>query len=61
MAVTLYLVRHGETEDNALGIPQGLRDVPLNNRGRFQAEAVAGWFRSRDLTALISSLLIFPF
>tara|TARA_Y100000588_G_scaffold227058_1_gene240867 strand:- start:2536 stop:3156 length:621 start_codon:yes stop_codon:yes gene_type:complete len=58
MAVTLYLVRHGETEDNALGIPQGLRDVPLNNRGRFQAEAVAGWFRSRDLTALISSPLL---
>lgn len=57
MAVTLYLVRHGETDDNARGVPQGLRDVPLNERGRFQAEAVAQWFRSRELTALISSPL----
>ena len=37
---TIYYLRHGETEWNALGRLQGTRDVPLNARGRGQAEAV---------------------
>jgi probable phosphoglycerate mutase len=35
---TIYYLRHGETEWNALGRLQGTRDVPLNARGRGQAE-----------------------
>ncbi|SFI00503.1 histidine phosphatase family protein [Bradyrhizobium sp. Gha] len=34
---TIYYLRHGETEWNALGRLQGTRDVPLNARGRGQA------------------------
>jgi len=34
---TIYYIRHGETEWNALGRLQGVRDVPLNDLGREQA------------------------
>ncbi|MBB4260487.1 putative phosphoglycerate mutase [Bradyrhizobium sp. CIR3A] len=34
---TIYYLRHGETEWNALGRLQGTKDVPLNARGRGQA------------------------
>jgi broad specificity phosphatase PhoE len=54
---TVYLVRHGETDDNAAGVPQGLRDVPLNARGHAQAEAVAQWFDDRELATVVSSPL----
>jgi len=57
MATTVYLVRHGETDDNVSGVPQGLRDVPLNARGREQAQAVARWFEGRPLAAVIASPL----
>jgi broad specificity phosphatase PhoE len=57
MVTTIYLVRHGETDANVQGVPQGHRDVPLNSRGRIQAEAVARWFDDRDLTAVRSSPL----
>jgi probable phosphoglycerate mutase len=35
--VTLYFVRHGETDWNATGRYQGRRDIPLNDTGRTQA------------------------
>jgi len=34
---TIYYIRHGETEWNALGKLQGVQDVPLNDLGRRQA------------------------
>lgn len=37
----LCLVRHGETEWNAAGRLQGRTDIPLNERGRAQAQSVA--------------------
>jgi broad specificity phosphatase PhoE len=36
-ALTIYYLRHGETEWNALGRLQGTKDIPLNARGRGQA------------------------
>ncbi|WFU38917.1 histidine phosphatase family protein [Bradyrhizobium sp. CB82] len=41
-APTIYYLRHGETEWNALGRLQGTRDIPLNARGRGQALQAAG-------------------
>jgi probable phosphoglycerate mutase len=38
---TLFLVRHGETDWNAEGRWQGHADVPLNDTGRAQAQALA--------------------
>ncbi|MBR0849067.1 histidine phosphatase family protein [Bradyrhizobium diazoefficiens] len=40
-APTIYFLRHGETEWNALGRLQGTQDVPLNARGRGQAVQAA--------------------
>ncbi|MEK7693003.1 MAG: histidine phosphatase family protein [Chloroflexota bacterium] len=40
----LILVRHGETEHNRSGLTLGRADVPLNDRGRAQARAVAASF-----------------
>src|SRR5581483_6072203 len=34
---TIYYIRHGETEWNALGRLQGAQDIPLNALGRVQA------------------------
>ena len=34
---TIYYIRHGETEWNALGRLQGTQDIPLNELGRKQA------------------------
>src|SRR5436190_22569107 len=35
--ITLYFVRHGETDWNAARRYQGQRDMPMNERGRAQA------------------------
>ena len=48
MTLRLFLVRHGQTDGNAEGRSQGLRDVPLNDRGRRQADALGE--RLRDMT-----------
>lgn len=40
-STTLYLIRHGETEWNRVGRWQGHSDVPLSERGREQARALA--------------------
>ncbi len=39
---TIYFLRHGETEWNALGRLQGTQDISLNARGRGQAMHAAG-------------------
>jgi len=39
--VRLLLFRHGETDHNAGRLALGRQDVPLNDRGRAQAQAIA--------------------
>lgn len=57
-ATELYLVRHGETAWNRAGRLQGSRDLPLNERGRRQAGALAERFRSRGIRAVYCSPLL---
>jgi probable phosphoglycerate mutase len=53
----LFLVRHGETEANRLGLALGRDDVPLNERGLRQAEQVARALADEPLAAVYSSPL----
>lgn len=53
----LFLVRHGETESNRKGLALGRADVPLNARGRWQAERLAIALADEPLAAVYSSPL----
>jgi uncharacterized phosphatase len=54
----LTLVRHGETDWNAQRRMQGRTDIPLNERGRRQAELVAERLRGTSWDGIVSSPLI---
>lgn len=53
----LFLVRHGETEPNRLNLALGRDDVPLNERGLWQAERVGRALAREPLAAVYSSPL----
>ena len=52
-----YLIRHGESELNRGGLFRGTIDVPLNEHGRLQAEAVGRALAKAKLDAVFSSPL----
>ncbi|MDE3095706.1 MAG: histidine phosphatase family protein [Chloroflexota bacterium] len=52
----LVLVRHGETEHNRGQLTLGRADVPLNARGRRQADAVAASFAAAPVAIYTSPL-----
>ncbi len=54
----LWLVRHGETASNASGQFQGHLDVPLNDRGRAQATALASALAGVSFDLVMSSDLL---
>ena len=53
----LFLVRHGETESNRLGLALGRSDVPLNERGVLQAERLGEALSREPLAAVYTSPL----
>ena len=53
----LYLVRHGETEENARMTYLGIRDEPLNETGMWQAHRVAEVLSQFPLRLIVSSPL----
>lgn len=55
---TLTLIRHGETEWNAIGKYTGQTDIPINERGRQQARAVAEELKNDPPEIIYSSDLI---
>ena len=55
METTIFLVRHGETVDNARQIMQGQTQGELNQRGREQAEQVSRRLASEPLDAIVAS------
>ena len=52
---TLYLVRHGETVDNAAQILQGQQQGELNENGIIQAEEVRDRLADEDIDAFVAS------
>ena len=53
---TIYLVRHGETDNNKQGIIQGAKvDAPINPTGIKQAQAAAQQLKTVPFTAAFSS------
>ena len=55
MTTTIFLVRHGETVDNARQIMQGQTQGELNERGKEQALQVAERLSTEALDAVIAS------
>jgi broad specificity phosphatase PhoE len=53
----VYLVRHGESDFNRRGIFRGTIDVPLNEHGGLQAEALGRALAKTSLSAVYSSPL----
>ena len=50
MTKTLYLMRHGETLFNQLGLIQGWCDSPLTTNGKQQAQAARDYFHTHHIT-----------
>ena len=55
MVATIFLIRHCETDSNVTQVPQGVRDVPLNEKGIKQSEQLASWAAEQDFDRLLSS------
>ena len=53
----IFLIRHGETEFNRLGIFRGRFEVDLNDRGRNQAEEIGQALKSQGLEVLYAGPL----
>ena len=51
----LYIIRHGQTDWNIAKKIQGRQDIPLNERGRYQAECLSKAMKNRPVTAVFSS------
>ena len=49
---SIFLARHGETIWHRENRYAGLSDIPLTKKGQEQAQALAGWAREAELSAL---------
>lgn len=53
----IYLIRHGQTDWNLAGKIQGSTDIPLNETGKSQAQALAKGMEKRPVMQIFSSTL----
>lgn len=58
--VRLLLVRHGETEWNRVSRFQGIKDIPLNENGKMQAQKAADFLKNVPLNFGVTSPLLRP-
>ncbi len=56
--MSIYLVRHGQDEDNAANILNGRRDTPLTVLGVEQAKETASFFAGKRIIRIYSSPLL---
>jgi len=56
--MTICLIRHGETDWNAIGRLQGREDIPLNPNGKLQAEQCGVALSKRKWKAIFTSPLL---
>lgn len=54
---TIFIVRHGQDEDNANGVLNGRRDTPLTELGRNQAKTVAAKLNDHHIDVIYCSPL----
>lgn len=57
LMTAICLVRHGETDWNAIGRLQGREDIPLNARGKEQAKIVGQYLQNSKFAAVFTSPL----
>lgn len=55
MSTILFLVRHGETVDNANQTMQGQTQGELNERGILQAQELSEEWKDREINVIVSS------
>lgn len=55
MSTILFLVRHGETADNANQTMQGQTQGELNERGILQAQELSEEWKDREIDVIVSS------
>lgn len=55
--MSIYLIRHGQTDWNLQKRLQGREDIPLNPKGEMQAKAVGLVFQNHVIDAIITSPL----
>lgn len=53
----LYLIRHGETEQNKTGVLMGSTDTPLNDHGRLQAASLRERINALEVDSIFASPL----
>lgn len=58
--VRLLLIRHGETEWNRMSRFQGVKDIPLNENGKKQAEKAGEFLKDIELDFAVTSPLLRP-
>ena len=55
MGMNLYLIRHGQSENNALDESLRVHDPGLTETGLTQVEYLGKWFSVRPLDVLVTS------
>lgn len=55
--MVLYLIRHGETDWNNLGLLQGRSDISLNENGKKEALKLQAYFKDKKIDVCFSSSL----